>query len=290
MKPEILNNLSSLADQINMTAEEKEKLENFVMGKILSELPAKEERIPVWLKLANSLVPANFVMQPAAVFSLIIGLFLITSFASVNASKNSLPGDTLYPLKLTAENLRYNLSFSSEGRAKAAMTMAENRMGELKMITEKPALSKRKKKVKIAKAAAEVKNNLNLVADKLQNIAPDVSESEAATIKEIDVKLSAVKNELNQVGVIMGDEESGEVQLAEAEAEKASAVALAVLDDNNKKNMTDNEQSETDNTSTPETIIEQKTATSTNTSSEYILPLIIEQETTTKEEFKVKLE
>ena len=289
MKPEILNNLSSLADQINMTAEEKEKLENFVMGKILSELPAREERIPVWLKLANSLVPANFAMQPVAVFSLIIGLFLITSFASVNASKNSLPGDTLYPLKLTAENLRYNLSFSSEGRAKAAMTMAENRMGELKMITEKPALSKSEKKVKIAKAAAEVKNNLNLVADKLQNIAPDVSESEVSAVKEIDVKLSTVKTELEQVSDAMGEEAAEEMQLAQAEAEKTSAVILAVLDDN-KKNKTDNEQSETDNTSTPETIIEQKTATSTNTSSEYILPLIIIKQETVKEEFKVKLE
>jgi len=289
MKPEILNNLSSLADQINMTAEEKEKLENFVMGKILSELPAREERIPVWLKLANSLVPANFAMQPAAVFSLIIGLFLVTSFASVNASKNSLPGDTLYPLKLTAENLRYNLSFSSEGRAKAAMTMAENRMGELKMITEKPALSKSEKKVKIAKAAAEVKNNLNLVADKLQNIAPDVSESEVSAVKEIDVKLSTVKTELEQVSDAMGEEAAEEMQLAQAEAEKTSAVILAVLDDN-KKNKTDNEQSETDNTSTPETIIEQKTATSTNTSSEYILPLIIIKQETVKEEFKVKLE
>ena len=289
MKPEILNNLSSLADQINMTAEEKEKLENFVMGKILSELPAKEERIPVWLKLANSLVPANFAMQPVAVFSLIIGLFLITSFASVNASKNSLPGDTLYPLKLTAENLRYNLSFSSEGRAKAAMTMAENRMGELQMITEKPALSRSEKKVKIAKAAAEVKNNLNLVADKLQNIAPDVSESEVSAVKEIDVKLSTVKTELEQVSDAMGEEAAEEVQLAQAEAEKTSAVVLAVLDDN-KKNKTDNEQSETDNTSTPETIIEQKTATSTNTSSEYILPLIIIKQETVKEEFKVKLE
>ena len=234
MKPEILNNLSSLADQINMTAEEKEKLENFVMGKILSELPAREERIPVWLKLANSLVPANFAMQPAAVFSLIIGLFLVTSFASVNASKNSLPGDTLYPLKLTAENLRYNLSFSSEGRAKAAMTMAENRMGELKMITEKPALSKSEKKVKIAKAAAEVKNNLNLVADKLQNIAPDVSESEVSAVKEIDVKLSTVKTELEQVSDAMGEEAAEEMQLAQAEAEKTSAVILAVLDDNKK--------------------------------------------------------
>jgi len=293
----ILNNLSNLSQKIIMTAEEKEKVENFVMAKILAESPAREERIPFWLKLSNSLVPVNFAFQPVATFCLIAGLFLVTSFASVNASRNSLPGDTLYPLKLTAENLRYNLSFSSEGRARVAMTMAENRVGELKLIAEKPSLSNEEKKVKIAKATAEIKSNLNLVADKLQAAAKsDVSSGdEVATAKEIDAKLTAVKGELEQVSTNASDDEIvKEVELAQMEAEKASAVALAVLDSEmenqkDKDNKDIKELKIDDNTSTSETLIEQKTATSTNTSSTHILPLILEQETTTKEEFGVGL-
>ena len=107
-KNEIIKNLELLGQQIKMTDEQKQRSEDFIMSRIKSDLFIEEKNtVPIWLKLADAFVPANFRLQPVAVFSLVIGLFFVTSFASINASKNTLPGDPLYQIKITAVDSSY---------------------------------------------------------------------------------------------------------------------------------------------------------------------------------------
>ncbi|MBU4360948.1 hypothetical protein KKA66_03835 [Patescibacteria group bacterium] len=206
---------------------------SFIMSQVRQNLELPEQKVPVWLKLADAFVPANFRLQPVAVFSLIIGLFCVTSFASINASKNTLPGHPLYQIKITAEQVKYGLSFSEIGRAKAAMSMVENRVGELKIIAqnENPEDSGEKER-KVATAVSSVKSSLNKVKDKLNSIKKEENEREEviAMVKEIDGKLAVVKNEIEQTSqTSQTSQASKELADVAEDVEEVSIVALAML-------------------------------------------------------------
>lgn len=231
-KNKIIKNLELLGQQIKMTDEQKQKSEDFIMSRIKQDFSIDEKNIiPVWLKLADAFVPVNFRLQPVAIFSLIVGLFFVTSFASVNASKNTLPGHPLYQIKITAEQIRYGLSFSKVSQAKAAMSMVENRVGELKIIAknENSKFSGIEKEKKVVAAVSNVKSSLNKVKDKLNSIKQEnttkSSEQEKqeviAIVKQIDEKLSDVKDEIKQSGQELSD--------VTENIEEVSMVALAVL-------------------------------------------------------------
>ncbi len=227
-KNEIIKNLELLGQQIKMTDEQKQRSEDFIMSRIKSDLFIEEKNtVPIWLKLADAFVPANFRLQPVAVFSLVIGLFFVTSFASINASKNTLPGDPLYQIKITAEQLKYSLSFSEVNRTKIAMSIVEKRVSELQKISQNKSNGEKEKKVAVA--VFNVKSSLSKVKDKLNSIKQEEKEKQEviAMVKEIDQKLTVVKNEIEQ-----SDSELAGV------VEEVSVVALAVL---NQEEETENE-------------------------------------------------
>jgi hypothetical protein len=55
----------------------------------------------------------------------------------VAASSNSLPGDTLYPVKLAVEDVRMTFTFSDVGKAKLEMKFANRRIQEIARMVEK---------------------------------------------------------------------------------------------------------------------------------------------------------
>lgn len=252
-------------------------------------------------RLTNVFVPQQFAVKPIATFSLILGLFLISGFASVNASKNSLPGDTLYPLKLTAENLKYSLSFSSEGKAKNAMNRIEKRMSELKIMAVDMSFNNNNdKKEKMAKTALEIKNNLKVVTTKIQAIGTEVNESEIKTAQEIDAKLALAKNDLDAIGQTADSDLNTEIAALKEQLEKASALTVATI--NNNENKQEDKKDESNNNLEPavveslpdvssENLVvedEKNTSTKTLVDEEFIKDLIVEKEAP-QEEFKVKM-
>ncbi len=206
---------------------------SFLMSQVGQTSETQEQKVPVWLKLADAFVPANLRLQPVAVYSLVLGLFLITSFASVNASKNTLPGHPLYPVKIIAENIKYNLSFSNQAKAKVAMSIVEKRVGELKIIAvekqnqDQDINNINEKQKKVASAVSKVKSSLDIVKNKLNDIKEDKNDENkkaVVVVKEIDEKLALVKNEIQETNKEIENEISEEL-------EKTSIVVLAVLNE-----------------------------------------------------------
>jgi hypothetical protein len=64
----------------------------------------------------------------ALVFILIT---LLVSWGSVNLSSGSIPGNLLYPFKLTTERVKFFLTIDPEGKAELRLTYSEERMQEL---------------------------------------------------------------------------------------------------------------------------------------------------------------
>jgi hypothetical protein len=185
--------------KIEMDSAAKERVRNLLMAKIetdkaMTDRPA--EKVSFWLKLADAFVPANFAFKPVATFSLAMALFLITSFATVNASKNTLPGNPLYNVKIGAERLRYLVAFSDEARTKASMEIAKKRAGELKQlmsVAEGP-----NKELLGAVVSEQLANELNNVKEKLNQFKSQEKDAVklAAMVKELDEQVVAMEKDL----------------------------------------------------------------------------------------------
>lgn len=223
--------MAGLKDRVEPDQTWSTETKNF----LLAQIPAAK---PAWgLNLVTHLIPVNLVLRPVAAFSLVLALVFISSFASVNASRNSLPGDVLYPVKLTAENLKYTLSFSDEGKARAAMSMVENRISELKKITLMDD-SAQVKQAKIGQATNEITNNLKIVADKMQQLDNNQASNEqekakvSMAVKEINDKLINIKQEMQvAMDASLDNEVDQQIEKLTSEIEKTSTEVMAVLKD-----------------------------------------------------------
>jgi hypothetical protein len=82
------------------------------------EKAKKEASVPVWHK--------KWAMAMTAVAAI-----LLAGVGAAAASANALPDDALYPVKLTAEQVRVTLAFSDVDEAKLHLQFAERRAGEM---------------------------------------------------------------------------------------------------------------------------------------------------------------
>jgi len=230
MRNNVLKNLEYLSSDIQMSKDQKKEVENLVMASVSQDLFYESKKPAVWVKVVDALVPANMAMQPVAVFILVIGLVFVSSFGSINAAKDTLPGDTLYPVKITAENIKYGLALSHESKAREALTLVEKRVGELKVIMQNENNGLRAQKVSVT--SRKIKENLNQVKEKINIIKEKANEEELAeTVNEMNDKLVLVKDEILSTSEEVEEEMSEELVSVVEEVEEASLVLMAALDE-----------------------------------------------------------
>ena len=124
LKPLLMTSQSALSlSSIEATREFKEAARSRVLKAVyeqgsskgtMSWLPAMSRRFKAWATVAAALV-------------LVIGF----GAGTVQASSNSLPGDTLYSVKQTIEKVRLNLAFSDSAKARLHLRLAEKRVEEM---------------------------------------------------------------------------------------------------------------------------------------------------------------
>jgi len=224
MKHTTIKNLESLKGKIKMTSDQKNDVEDILFSKISNDLfVEKDYSVDLLTRMANALIP-TFNLKPVGVFVMILSLVLGSSFGTVSASKNTLPGDILYPVKITAENFEYTLAFSNEKKVEVAIQSIENRMDELKRMAVENTES-----VHIAVASENLKDNLN----KVQVAVQEVNQEEV--IQTADQNLMEIENEIREVAEnseILGQD----AQEIKNEVEKTTSVILSVLINSNENN------------------------------------------------------
>jgi len=117
------------------------------------------------VKAIVKMVPSKFMMalRPVATFAIIIIIVLGVWTASVSATKNSLPGDLFYNIKLTSERVQVNLSRNDEKKANLEIAFAQRRLDEIKKITDDSNDKEKKLEVPLKKfqeSMVNVKSNL----------------------------------------------------------------------------------------------------------------------------------
>jgi len=170
--------------------------------------PAKDESRGFWnIKWLNIPLRAPFpygtgYFQKAAGVAMII-VILGTSGVAF-ASQNSLPGNTLYPVKLLTEDIRSSLAISPEAKAKLQTDFAARRVAEVKTMLEKNSADPRALETATNQLRQNASNAVNIIdAEKkkgtdVSGLAKNISDNFNQSRQALDSILKEQKNNLEK--------------------------------------------------------------------------------------------
>lgn len=137
---------------------------------------------------------ADFISKPIAVGAMVFALAFGGWMGTVKASSSSLPGDTLYNLKLVAEQAQLSVS-SLENRAVLHTEFAQRRLQEAVAVSNS---NDPKKEARVATAMDAFKKELETADTQLQQLKQEGSAETAKVASAIDQKIDELSSAIDQ--------------------------------------------------------------------------------------------
>ncbi|MDX9893214.1 MAG: DUF5667 domain-containing protein [Patescibacteria group bacterium] len=225
----IISEFKNLKDEVSPRSEWVELNRNFLLQQISSSQPT---RTRVSLGDYLGLFTAAFrqhLLEPAVVMILIL-VFSLSSSLTINAAFYSLPGDTLYPVKLALEKTHVSLTPDEQKKVELKIEFAEKRIAEFHKIVAQPDANPQEKQKKIETVVKEFKNNVVAVSNHLNKISQDeISLDQAAKVRmavAVSEKTEELAKNLDQNAADLSDADKKQFEDAVAEV-VASARQLA---------------------------------------------------------------
>jgi len=155
----------------------KEKNREILLSQIFPGQEAREksgmkfiERIDVW---AEAIVPFDLlhklVAKPVLVTGMVLASLLSGGVFSLQAAKNTKPGDSLYIAKIVSERTQLALTFNEMDKAKLGVEFAGNRAKEAVQVMEEDK-NDASKTEKVEKLAADFKKEIDNAKGRLEKI------------------------------------------------------------------------------------------------------------------------
>jgi len=185
--------------------------------------------------LAKSLMPGGFmrfVARPVGIFTLLVSFVFCSGILGVNASKGSLPGDFLYPVKLTSEKVKVGLTIAQENKANLHVSFAGERVKEIESvmtIEKEPEIKKQKVKI----AVEGLKQDMKKAQENIEKVKQESKKGKntVAVAKEIDKKAEEISDKVEQKKQEQKDDQEMAQALDQAgsAADKTAVVAIEVI-------------------------------------------------------------
>lgn len=150
--------------------------------------------------------------KPVGMMILAIGVIIGPGIATVSAARSSLPGDRLYSLKRSLENVELSLALSENKKTEKKIDQVATRLTELHRITQEQTPSPEREQ-KIVLALEELKKDTEDVKSRLEtakNEPQNTDEEVVALAKIIEEKTSDYKETLKtsktQLSAVVADD------------------------------------------------------------------------------------
>ena len=179
---------------------------------LVSQLKSQTEDI-VGLETEKELhIFSHFRMILKPVVLLLVFVFG-SGWLGVMASVQSLPGDLLYPIKISSEKAKVSLTFDKNKKAELHIESAQKRVDEIKelkkqVVEEQKVLEKdiiKDTYVKVAESVNEAKETLQELKDETAAESED-QEKAADLVKTVGIVDDTVKNMTKDLGEILEDQ------------------------------------------------------------------------------------
>jgi hypothetical protein len=196
-KKELLKQLHNLNREIKPDAAWKASNRDILVSQINAQTSGTQiDHKVLW----HGLLLQKFVIaayRPVGAMILIIGIVLGGYTMTVGATKNSLPGDFLYPIKLTGERMQVNIAGSDEKKANLEITFAERRLAELQKVSDKGS-SDLFQKENLQVSLLKYQESINNVKNSLSKLEKTDSKTAVKVAKLIDEKTKGYVDILTQ--------------------------------------------------------------------------------------------
>lgn len=148
-----------------------------------------------WRMLIGDLLPGrinlNFA-KPVWVIILTLSILSGGGIASIYASTNSKPGDSLYIAKIISEKAQLVITFGEKEKAKLSIEFAANRAKEITQVLEEKGQDNGEKKEKVEMLAKDFKREINEVKNRLSKINKETAQNTNANNKKEETEDTTV--------------------------------------------------------------------------------------------------
>jgi hypothetical protein len=198
---DFLNQIEDVKKEVDMSEQESLRLKNLIMSKIDFGKVQEKVKTSFFVRLAENIAAQRLMLKPVATFSLVLVLFVVFSFATVNASNNTLPGNPLYNFKIVAEKTRYILAFSEESRAKMSLDIAKRRANEFTALVSRIDNNSTEESHRtVVYVSDQIKSHLTDVKDKFTKMNSEEDSKKVLAMAEvINNDMDDIQDQMNQV-------------------------------------------------------------------------------------------
>lgn len=203
---------------------------------LLSQWRSQVEEVPGAFQLEKEYAifgAFRWLLKPVM---MLLVLVMGSGYVGVWASENSLPGDLLYPIKITSEKIQVKLTFDEHKKAELHVELAQKRTEEIKQLKQKETVDSKVVKetyTKVKEEVSEAKNTLQVIKDKKEAEPEKVDTVAVLTSAEkVDEALRNIDESLkNNIGGPVDDEENQLLADALVGVEDLKADVTAVVKD-----------------------------------------------------------
>ena len=162
--------------------------------------------VPVSL-FAPLLQRLQYFTQPVMAVFLIAAIILGGGFMSVFASKDSIPGDSLYIAKILNEKTQFALTFNEEKKVRLGLTYASNRAKEIKEIMQAESVNDNKGVNNAKNRIARINNEKELPITTDEKILESDTGVFSANLKKDEQGIEISDSLDNKIEIIKEDAE-----------------------------------------------------------------------------------
>lgn len=195
---------------VRLSAEERTQqrdvlLSHIQSGERIEDTPGRIPQQRSFVVYAVNMVTALY-KKPMTTLALTLVIAIAAGSGTTLAAENSLPGDTLYPVKVNVtENVRSVLAFSNEAEAELAVELAERRIQEAEQLTAEGTLS--------SEAKTMLELNFDLHNRKLEKNIQELEEQGKADVAaRLAAHYEATLNAHDRILVFLTTRENVEAQ------------------------------------------------------------------------------
>jgi hypothetical protein len=176
---ELLNQLNNLA-QVKPSQAWLASNREILASQIYSGTPETSELS--WAVKLNLF--GSRILQPQYIAMMIVVFFVSSGVVGYQSSQDTKPGDTMYQAKRIGERAQLMMTFNDVSRAKLNLSLASERVEELKQVTVEIELNKSQAPEKLANAKESAKRQIAVAREnvsRLKLVVPQKSRPAKAT-------------------------------------------------------------------------------------------------------------
>jgi len=158
----------------------------------------------------------SLALRPVALAVVAISV-TICGFATVSASKNSLPGDTFYSIKRIGEKTQLSLTIGEENKAQLEIEFAGRRSEELNFLIHKKDEAPEKKQ-KVEQTVKYLKEDVDAAKKRISGLKDTNPKEAVEAAKAMDQKAEELEEDLTTAKNNLVTEEADELQATIDEA------------------------------------------------------------------------